>query len=150
MKYAIQGFFIFFQFSFLATHAQLTKSTAETAYTITRMAEIYHVQPRPVDQTFSTDLYSQMIRALDQDKIYFSGQDIHAIEKWQKTLNDELLYKKDNFLKQLISIYTKKINQTDSILDLISKSKVDLNLTEIYPVTEDSSFSADDVRRKSK
>ena len=91
------------------------------------MAEIYHVQPRTVDKAFSIDLYSQMIRALDQDKIYFSAEDIRHLDNWQYTLNDQLLNKKEDFLKLLINIYTRKINQTDSILDLISKSKFDLN-----------------------
>ena len=150
MKYVIPGFLIFFLVSFLGSQAQLTKPTAETAYTITRMAEIYHVQPRTVDKAFSIDLYSQMIRALDQDKIYFSAEDIRQLDNWQYTLNDQLLNKKEDFLKLLINIYTRKINQTDSILDLISKSKFDLNLTETYSVAEDSSFSPTDAQRKTK
>ena len=150
MKHIIPGFFIFFLFSFLGSQAQLTKPTAETSYTITRMAEIYHVQPRTVDKAFSIDLYSQMIRALDQDKIYFSAEDIRQLDNWRYTLNDQLLNKKEDFLKLLINIYTRKINQTDSILDLISKSKFDLNLTETYSVAEDSSFSPTDAQRKTK
>jgi carboxyl-terminal processing protease len=150
MKNAIPVFLIFFLFSFLASRAQLTKSAAGTAYTITRMAEIYHVQPRVVDKTFSADLYNQMIRALDQDKIYFSAEDIHQLDIWQYTLNNQLLDKKEDFLKLLINIYTRKINQTDSILDLLSKSKFDLNLAETYTVAEDSSFSPNDVQRKIK
>jgi len=150
MKNAIPGFLIFFLFSFLASRAQLTKSAAGTAYTITRMAEIYHVQPRVVDKTFSADLYSQMIRALDQDKIYFSAEDIHQLDIWKYALNNQLLDKKEDFLKLLINIYTRKINQTDSILDLLSKSKFDLNLAETYTVGEDSSFSPNDVQRKIK
>jgi carboxyl-terminal processing protease len=114
------------------------------------MAEIYHVQPRTVDKAFSIDLYSQMIRALDQDKIYFSAEDIRQLDNWRYTLNDQLLNKKEDFLKLLINIYTRKINQTDSILDLISKSKFDLNLTETYSVAEDSSFSPTDAQRKTK
>ncbi len=150
MKYVIPGFLIFFLVSFLGSQAQLTKPTAETAYTITRMAEIYHVQPRTVDKAFSNDLYGQMIRALDQDKIYFSAEDIRQLDNWQYSLNDQLLNKKEDFLKLLINIYTRKINQTDSILDLISKSKIDLNLTETYSVAEDSSFSPIDAQRKTK
>lgn len=150
MKYVIPGFLIFFLVSFLGSQAQLTKPTAETAYTITRMAEIYHVQPRTVDKAFSNDLYGQMIRALDQDKIYFSAEDIRQLDNWQYSLNYQLLNKKEDFLKLLINIYTRKINQTDSILDLISKSKIDLNLTETYSVAEDSSFSPIDVQRKTK
>lgn len=150
MKYVIPGFLIFFLVSFLGSQAQLTKPTAETAYTITRMAEIYHVQPRTVDKAFSNDLYGQMIRALDQDKIYFSAEDIRQLDNWQYSLNYQLLNKKEDFLKLLINIYTRKINQTDSILDLISKSKIDLNLTETYSVAEDSSFSPIDAQRKTK
>jgi carboxyl-terminal processing protease len=150
MKYVIPGFLIFFLVSFLGSQAQLTKPTAETAYTITRMAEIYHVQPRAVDKAFSIDLYNQMIRALDQDKIYFSAEDIRQLYNWQYTLNDQLLNKKEDFLKLVINIYTRKINQTDSILDLISKSKFDLNLAETYSVAEDSSFSPTDAQRKTK
>ena len=150
MKYVIPGFLVFLLFSFLASQAQLTKPTTETAFTITRMAEIYHVQPRAVDRSFSTDLYHQMIRALDQDKIYFSAEDIRQLDNWQYTLNDQLLNKKEDFLKLLINIYIRKINQTDSILDQLSKSKFDLNLTETYTVAEDSSFSSNDAQRKIK
>jgi carboxyl-terminal processing protease len=150
MKYVIPGFLIFFLFSFLASRAQLTKPTAETAYTITRMAEIYHVQPRAVDKAFSMDLYSQTIRALDQDKIYFSAVDIRQLDNWRYTLNDQLLNKKEDFLKLLINIYTRKINQTDSILDQLSKSKIDLSLAETYSIAEDSSFSSNDAQRKTK
>ncbi len=75
MKCAFYPVLIVFLCSFLESPAQLTRSTAETAYTITRMADIYHVQPRPVDKTFSYDLFIQMIRTLDPDKIYFSSED---------------------------------------------------------------------------
>jgi carboxyl-terminal processing protease len=150
MKFVIPGFLIIFLFSFLVSQAQLTKPAAETAYIITRMAEIYHVQPRPVDKTFSTDLFDQMIRVMDQDKIYFSAEDIHRLNAWQYTLNDQLLNKKEDFLKLLITIYTKKINQTDSILDALSRSPFNLNLVENYTVAEDSSFSPNDIQRKIK
>src|SRR3954451_20045790 len=113
MKYVIPAFLLIFLFSIQNGNAQLTKTAADTAYTITRIAEIYHVQPRPVDKTFSADLFSQMIRVMDQDRIYFNAEDIRQLNAWQYNLNDELLNKKENFLKLLINIYSKKINQTD-------------------------------------
>src|SRR5450432_898793 len=150
MKFAFPSFLIVFLFVFLYSPAQLIRSTAETAFTITRMAEIYHVQPRAVDKTFSADLFSQMVHALDGDKIYFSAEDIRQLNAWQYTLSDQLLNKKEDFLKQLIVIYTKKINQTDSILDALAKSKFDLNLVETYTVAEDSNFAPNDALRKIK
>ena len=150
MKFAFCCFLPFFLFTAFRSRAQLIGSTAETAYTITRMAEIYHVQPRVVDQHFSADLLSQIIHALDGDKIYFSAADIQQLSAWQYNLSDQLLNRKEEFLNQLIILYTKKIDQTDSILDLLSKSKFDLNLVETYTVKEDSSFAANDALRKIK
>jgi carboxyl-terminal processing protease len=150
MKFAFCCFLPFFLLTAFCSRAQLTGSTAETAYTITRMAEIYHVQPRAVDQHFSADLLSQVIHSLDGDKIYFSAADIRQLSAWQNSLNDQLLNRKEEFLKQLILLYTKKIDQTDSILDLLSKSKFDLNLVETYTVSEDSSYAANDALRRIK
>src|SRR5450432_3330919 len=136
--------------SFFDSSAQLTRSTAEMAFTITRMAEIYHVQPRPVDKVFSNDLFIQLIRALDADKIYFSAEDIRNLSSYQYVLNDELLGKKEDFLKQLIILYSKKINQTDSLLDKLAQYRFDLNLNESYTVAEDSSFALNEAARKTK
>src|SRR5450432_1388783 len=91
-----------------------------------------------------------MVHALDGDKIYFSAEDIRQLNAWQYTLSDKLLNNKEDFLKQLIVIYTKKINQTDSMLDALSKSKFDLNLFETYTVAEDSNFAPNDDLRKIK
>ena len=150
MKSALPTALIVFLFSFLTSQAQLTHSTAETAFTITRMAEIYHVQPRPVNRVFSSDLYMEMILALDADKIYFNREDILHLSSYQFTLDIQLLNLKDDFLKQLIIIYTKRINQTDSILETFSKTRFDLNRKETYTVAEDSSFAPDEIQRKIK
>jgi carboxyl-terminal processing protease len=150
MKRIFSALLISLLLLFLESTAQTTQSTAETAYTITRMAEIYHVQPRVVDKSFSSDLFSQMIHALDADKIYFNGEDILKLSAYKYALDDQLLNKKDDFLKQLIILYAKKINQSDSILDLLSKSRFNLNLNETYTVSEDSSFSSDENQRKIK
>jgi carboxyl-terminal processing protease len=150
MKCVFLSFLIVFLLSFLNSTAQLTRSTAEIAYTITRMAEIYHVQPRPIDKVFSYDLFKQMIRTLDADKIYLSRDDIKKLGSYQFMLDDEILSKRDDFLNQLIILYTKRINQTDSLLDKLAKSRFDLNANEIYTVTEDTSFAPNEELRKIK
>jgi carboxyl-terminal processing protease len=150
MKCAFYPVLIVLLFSFLDSPAQLTRSTAETAFTITRMAEIYHVQPRPVDKTFSYDLFIQVIRGLDPDKIYFSAEDIGTLSAYQYRLDQELLNRKEDFIKLLIQLYSQKINQTDSILDQLSKTRFDLNSNEIYTVAEDSIFAPNESLRRKK
>jgi carboxyl-terminal processing protease len=150
MKRTFSALLIPFLLFFLESPAQTTRSTAEIAYMITRMAEIYHVQPRVVDKSFSSDLFSQMIHALDADKIYFNEEDILKLSAFKYTLDDQLLNKKDDFLKLLTTLYTKKINLSDSILDILSKSRFNLNLNEKYTVSEDNSFSPDEIMRRTK
>jgi carboxyl-terminal processing protease len=150
MKYTLPSLLILFQLLIQESPAQSVRPTADIAFTITRMAEIYHVQPRTVDKSFSYDLFSQMIRALDADKIYLSGEDIRQLSAYQYKLDDQLLNKKEDFLKLLIGLYTKKINQTDSILNQLSNTRFNLSLNESYTVAEDSSFSPSDALRKIK
>jgi carboxyl-terminal processing protease len=150
MKCTFSALLIPFLLLSLESNAQSNRSTAEIAYTITRMAEIYHVQPRAVDKSFSSDLFAQMIRALDADKIYFNEEDISQLSAYKYALDDQLLNEKDDFLKLLIVLYTKKINQSDSILDILTKSRFNLNLNESYSVTEDSSFSPNENLQRIK
>jgi carboxyl-terminal processing protease len=150
MKKVFRFLLVLSQFLALESSAQPARSTPEIAFTITRMAEIYHVQPRTVDKSFSSDLLSQMIKALDPDKIYLNNEDVRQLSTYQFKLDDQLLNRKDDFLKLLVNIYTRKINQTDSILNQLSNTKFDLNQNEIYTVSEDSNFSANDVLRKTK
>lgn len=137
-------------FTVLSASAQLSRQTADLAFTITRMAEIYHVQPKPVNANFSAELFNQMINTIDADKIYFNKEDISLLSTWKYRLDDQLLNRKDDFIKLLISLYTRKINYTDSILDIFLKSQFNLNLPEIYTVREDSSFAYDEGQRKIK
>ncbi len=150
MKRVFRLLLILTQFSSLESVAQPVRPTADIAFTITRMAEIYHVQPRAVDRSFSSDLFSQMIKALDPDKIYLSIEDIAQLGTYRYKLDSQLLNRKEDFLDLLVNIYTRKINQSDSFLNQLSNTRFDLNLYETYTVNEDSSFSANDIVRKVK
>ena len=133
------------------TGAQPTRQAADLAFTITRMAEIYHVQPRPVDKVFSRDLFSQMIRALDADKIYFNEEDLIQLRVYEFELDDQLLNKKEDFLKQLISlIYQKRSTRRTPCWTNWPVIKFDLNLNESYSVAEDSSFAINEANRRTK
>jgi carboxyl-terminal processing protease len=150
MKFDFYPFLIFSLFCSQYSSAQLTQQTADNAFTIIRMAEIYHVQPRPVNKIFSSDLFHQIITAADPDKIYFNQDDIRQLGKFQFSLDDQLLGKKDDFLKLLISLFTKKLIQTDSMLVFFTAKKFDLNLNEVYTIQDDSSFATNESTRKIK
>jgi len=150
MIHVFRCFPALFLISFLDSSAQPARQAAELAFTITRMTEIYHVQPRAVDKSFSHDLFHQVIHALDADKIYFNEEDLKNLSVSEFTLDEQLLNKKADFINQLITLYTIKISQTDSLLSIISRSRIDLSRNESYTIAEDSSFAPDEVLRKIK
>ncbi len=141
---------IFLFFPVLSSRAQLSATTADNAYLITRMADIYHVQPRPVDKNFSADLFLLMIQALDADKIYFTQEDIGRLEGFKYKLDDEVLNRKQDFLKSLIDLFELRIAQTDSILNLYAKTAIPFNINETYTVAEDTVFAGNTSLRRIK
>ena len=132
------------------SRAQLTAKSADNAFLITRMAEIYHVEPCPVNRDFSSGLFSLMLKALDADKIYFSGEDLQQLEPYRFTLDQELLNKKDGFLNLLITLFNRRVHETDSLLDLFSKKGTPLHSSDAYTVAEDTVFAGNAALRQAK
>lgn len=150
MKFTLFLISIGLLFPALHSQAQLTAKTADNAFLITRMVEIYHVQPKPIDKKFSADLFKQMIQALDADKIYFTQEDIRQLESYKYKLDNEVLNKKSDFLNAVIALFGQRIHQTDSLLDLFSNSLFPLQANENYTVAEDTVFAGNAALRRIK
>lgn len=148
----LSPFLILTAFSFLVNRgfSQELPATANRAFVITRMADLYHIQPRPVDRMFSSDLFSLMIDAIDGDKIYFTAEDIRQLEDWRYRLDQELLNKKQDFLKLVIGIFSQRIRQTEMLIDSFSRVPVPPKSSEVYTVTEDSAFAGNAALRRTK
>jgi len=75
------------------------QSAANDAFLVTRMAEKFHLQPKPVNDVFSSDMISLLLKDLDEDKIYFTREDINVLEKFRYKLDDEINNRKTAFLE---------------------------------------------------
>src|SRR5664279_2092562 len=84
--------------SIFFVNAQQLNTAVKNAYIITRMAEKFHVQPRPLDDIFSSNIFTQLLRQLDEDKIFFTAEDIKALSKFKFDLDDEIKNKQSTFL----------------------------------------------------
>ena len=123
--------------------AQPVNKAVGNAYIITRMAEKFHVQPRPVNDTFSNDLFNRFLNDLDEERIYFNREDLARLSAYSLQLDDQVKQKKTDFLKVLIPIYQKRLQQADSLIDVISKTRLNFTLAEKLSVAEDSSYPSD-------
>ncbi len=145
-------FFLFFSFTvfFCAVNAQTLQKAASDAYIITRMAAKFHVQPRPVDDVFSNDLYSTLLKELDGQRIFFTTEDISRLEPYRVLLDDQLKSRKTDFLQLLITLYQAHISQADTMIDNICKTPFNFSLPEKLTVVEDTSFAANTAAQHAK
>jgi len=54
------------------------------------------------------------------------------------------------FLSELLTVYTARIKQTDTMVDNICSKPFQFNTNEKFAVAEDTSFAADDKARRDK
>ncbi|HWB27119.1 MAG TPA: hypothetical protein VG738_16695 [Chitinophagaceae bacterium] len=52
--------------------SQPAAKIADEAFVITRMVAKFHVEPRNVNDSFSTDVYSQLLLKTDEEKLFFT------------------------------------------------------------------------------
>jgi carboxyl-terminal processing protease len=120
--------FIFSIIFFDKGYTQSFKENMNDAWVITRMADKFHVQPRPVDDDFSSKVFSALLMRLDNDKIFFTQQDIDALNPFKTQLDDEIKSHRETFLLKLSAICKKRLIITDSIINILEKKGVDFNL----------------------
>src|ERR1700683_764216 len=59
--------------------AQTIDQKATDAWLITRMAQRYHIAPRPLDKEMSAAIFSQLLDALDDQHLIFLADDIRQL-----------------------------------------------------------------------
>src|SRR5664279_4566150 len=92
----------------LLSEAQSSRSVND-AFLITRMAEKFHFQPRTLNDDLSSKIFTQILKQLDDDKLFFTADDVKALSKFQFELDDEIKNKKATFLMLLTEMYSNRI-----------------------------------------
>jgi carboxyl-terminal processing protease len=122
--------------------SQPLNQAAANAFIITRMAAKFHVQPRNLNDTLSADFFNQLLQQLDGEHIYFNKEDITQLSVYKFQLDDDIKQKKNDFLKLITGIYTKRLHQADTMIDNIASKHFNYSLPEKFTVAEDSSCPA--------
>ena len=136
--------------SLIVLKAQPLKNAATNAFVITRMAAKFHIQPRVVDKRLSGDWFDELIKQLDNDKIFFTQEDISKLQPYRLQLDEELLNKKTSFLQLLVTIYQQRIQQMDTMIDNLCKLPFNFNVKEKFLATEDASYPLNAAAQRKK
>ncbi len=122
--------------------AQTAAKIANEAFVLTRMVAKFHVAPRNVNDTFSVDVYNQMLLKADEAKVFFTKEDVTKFSAYATLIDDEIRQKHTDFLNLFTSTYQQRLKQADSLADVVSAKPFNVNLPEKFTITEDTSFPA--------
>src|SRR5579863_7962716 len=120
--------------------AQTIDQKTTDAWLITRMAQKYHVAPRPLDKEMSAAIFSQL-SALDGGRLIFMAEDIRQLSVYRLALDEEILNRHTAFVTLVASLYKQRLTQTDSLIDLVTARPFDFTLHENLSIAEDTTWS---------
>ena len=123
--------------------SQPANKAASNAFIITRMVEKFHIQPRELNADLSNDFFNRLLKQLDEERIYFNKEDITRLSAYRFRFDEEIKQKKTDFLKLITAIYTTRLHQADTMIDVIAKKPFNFSATEKFTLTEDTSYPAD-------
>ncbi|TWI98685.1 carboxyl-terminal processing protease [Mucilaginibacter frigoritolerans] len=126
---------------FLSDGQTIDKSAHE-AFVLTRMVSKFHVDPRPVDETFSANVFSGMLQNTDPDRMFFTKNDISKLSAYTKILDKEIKQSKTGYLTLFVNTYTLRIKQTDTLMTEISKKIINFYADEKFTVAERDEYPA--------
>jgi carboxyl-terminal processing protease len=127
----------------LITHAQTTESKAADAYMISRMAEKFHIRPRPLDKTMSAAIHAQVLKSLDARRLFFTKGDIAQLSPYQFRLDEEIAGQKTGYLDLVTRLYQQRLTQVDTMLDRIAGQPFVFTGPDKITISEDTSYPAD-------
>lgn len=110
--------------------AQSLSKAADGAFVITRMAEKFHVSPRPLDDTFSINVFNTVLKLLDPRSVVFTAKDLQMLDKFKFDIDDQIKNREVTFLLAVSDIAKKRIASIEATLNTISEKDFDFSLPE--------------------
>lgn len=122
------------------------------AITLRRFLEQQHYKPVIWNDTTSALLYNKWVEEMDEEKLFFTRQDIAAMEKYKTRLDDELTGKEWAFFSLTTAIYKSRIQKADSIIKILTAKPFDFSKPDniTWPFTTYAADENDAVQRWQK
>jgi carboxyl-terminal processing protease len=89
-----------------------------------------HVEPRKIDDKFSSDVYNLILHDLDPDKVIFTEEDVLWLNAFQTTIDDELTGKNWAFLTRLTERYESSLKRNEFLTTEILHAPINRNMDE--------------------
>src|ERR1700722_15126095 len=109
-----------------------------------------HYSPRPIDDSFSSEVFRKYLNGIDPEKKILMQSDINSLRRFQYTIDDEINGKAPvQFAPAVNEIYRKRLNESEALYKEILSHPFDYTKDEYVDINEDHlDFPRNDADRK--
>ena len=111
-------------------YAQSSALTSK-AIIVKRMIELKHLEPRPVDDSFSVAMFRSMLRTADRRKLLFTDAEYKSLSPFSTKLDEELRGNGWVFFDLFESIYKRSLIRADSIVNKLLQKPFDFYILHL-------------------
>ena len=113
------------------------------------IAEI-HYSPRPIDDSFSSEVFRKYLNGIDPEKKILMQADINSLRRFQYTIDDEINGKAPvQFAQTVNDIYRKRLQESEALYKDILSHPFDYTKDEYVELNDDRlDFPKSDADRK--
>ncbi|MBP6215330.1 MAG: carboxy terminal-processing peptidase [Chitinophagaceae bacterium] len=130
-------FLLLFQNHYLYTQSSLQQK----AIVLKRMIELNHLAPKPVDDSFSADMFKIIINRADRRRLLFTDAEFKSLQAYNNKLDEELNKKEWTFYDLFATLYKKALTRADSIITKLSQKPFDFNVNETVTSNKREEFN---------
>ncbi len=113
------------------------------------IAEI-HYSPRPIDDSFSREVFRKYLNGIDPEKKILMQADVNSLGRFRNAIDDEILGKAPvQFAQSVNEIYRKRLQESESLYKDILSHPFDYSKDEYVELNDDKlEFPKTDADRK--
>ncbi len=124
--------------------------TENKAPIVQRMLDLYHVNPRPLNDQLCKDVLDDYLASIDARHMYFTAADIQQI-KQSTSVMAGIQNSNPQFLNQLLDLYHWRLLWTDTLITGILKKPFDFSINETFTESNDSTpYATSDAELKER
>jgi carboxyl-terminal processing protease len=112
----------------------------QVAFTLKRQIEKLHYSARAIDDSFSSEAFSKILKELDEQQTIFTADDYASLSAYRYKIDDEVNGGTWKFVDVLSELYKQRLKRADSLVQLILQKPLDLSADDKITFTRDDRF----------
>jgi len=125
-------FNVLFLFYGFAALAQSPVSVQQEASQLKKNLLEHHVSPRPIDDSFSKDVFDIFMKLVDADRLFFTRLDIDHLSVHKSSIDDELNSSSWNFLPDVTKRLERNLRHAETVIMRHTAKPFDFMTDELH------------------